>query len=1044
MTTQLLQVQFQGVDEGLDPKALPPGTMLKAENCAMDKARRLVKRAGTAGLVKTTTAGGTIAAGARLLTNGVDTGVLDGAKAYNYAAPISLWQAIDRPPCLHATKRTLLDSTRSIAAVDIAIYGDMIVSVYQEAGTGAVYWQVDVLSTGASLVPPTGFTTNGANNPRVLVSGTSAYIFAAVSLGIQVQELSLTTLQLQGLLPTVLAVTGVAPSMFDVVIGTSASGTTLYLAYDLTGGGASDVTLKSFVLSTFVAVGTVSYTGTSVVSICLAYGALSSRILLIYSETSGTTTRLVSTTVNLGAVAGPTTILTSAVVPNTVFIAEDTATNALVGVQRNASTASTAEQLTTTLYSIAAHVAVAASNRITYGLFFPSKPWRTGGRWYTAAIAYVHPGTAGTADAAPSESSVVVDLWTAASGGAQDGFQDGPHLHVATLENQTGRGAPVAIYTSAPTLGYVAKTAVSASGDVYVAAAYRNRESLHWYMDVPVGWSLFKLTTGGDGLDLYRPTTLGAGALLAGAAPAWYDGAAVQPYGFAHAPCIISISDTGAGAMAAGSYSYVATFMWRDANGVVHRSTPSGPLTGTAGASRALTVVVSTTTLSNKMHVDNYAPGGGLNPVMIELWRTTVGGTGPHYRLSLNPLYQVLNNDLSVASVSLVDTKADANIGAGSNTAVLSAQEQLYTDAGELANVPPPPFTTVTTHRNRFAGIDASEFVVWLSKDATSDMTQAPGFNEALTLSFATKKKALGSLDTTLIVYGEDDIDIIQGDGPDDTGAGTGWQIQPVQSDVGCINPRSVVTCPAGNLFLSRRGLELIDRGLTITWIGRVIDDTLALFPNITSAVLVAEQTEVRWTLDDGETGLVLVWDYENKCWFTRVYNDASDTDADSIRFVDASLIDGVYTLLTAGGQVYRETTAHKLDGGLTYVERDIILAPISPSGNLAWHRVKDLTVMGTSVTNHDLEVSVAHDYSATYGYTKRFLAGDDVTATGPLEKCRVSPAVQKCQAVQIRIRDLAPSTYAVTTGDGPILEALALRVGVKSGPAKTAAGQQG
>jgi hypothetical protein len=258
-----------------------------------------------------------------------------------------------------------------------------------------------------------------------------------------------------------------------------------------------------------------------------------------------------------------------------------------------------------------------------------------------------------------------------------------------------------------------------------------------------------------------------------------------------------------------------------------------------------------------------------------------------------------------------------------------------------------------------------------------------------------------------------------------------------------------------GCVFESRRGLELLDRGLSVTWLGKGAADTLALYPTITSAVLVAEQHELRFTCDDGSTGIVLAYDYHERIWFTRKYTDASDTLAASIKFVDAALINGVYTMVTAGGQVYRETTASSLDGGNTYVSTDVLLAHIHAqpgrsgwsNDNLAWSRVKDLTVMGTSVAPHDLAISFAMNYANSYGQTHTFLANASGTPTaiGPLEKARVTCAVQKCQSIQIRIRDRTPTGGTIAnTSAGPILESLSLRVASQGGPAKTSAGQQG
>lgn len=1031
--TALLQVGFLGVEEGADPKALPPGTLLRADNCAMDKARRLCKRAGTTPLNKTVLGATGIASGGRFTVRGDDTSITDGQIAYRYVSQLATWQGIDRPPCWRATKRTLVDSGRSVVAVDCAISGDMLVTLVETSG-GGIFVQVTSLATGGHLLVPQRLATASCKNPRVLINGSTAVLLYSAAGSIEYQFLSLTTLAF-GASASAVTDARTAPTVFDAVIATPAATgiPTVYVAYELQ-AGASRLNLVSFTASTMVAIATLASTGTTDRSIAIAFCTTSQRVAVAYSTDASIQTYITSVNSALagGTQLGPTSVYAG--YSDYVFIAEDDATNMLVGWCRNDGSSTDADRLTTALYSQAANVQVASSERITFGVYYVSRPWRTSSRWYTSAITWVHPYNVTVTDHIAQPSSVVLEIETADS---LSGVQDATHPHVATLENYTGwYGAafcPV-------------NPVADSSGVIWLPAAYRDREPANYTTGIPIGWSLFRLEAQGG--DTFRSTALGASSLLAGAAPAWNDGSSTMPYGFAHAPQIISITDTGVGSMAAGTYSYVATYAWRDANGVLHRSVPSPPLSGIAGANRALTVKVATSSVSAKQRTQSATQAG--DPVFIELWRTIVGGTGSHYRLSLEPSYQVLLNDPRAGDVSLTDTKADANIAVGNPVVTLASQAQLYTDAGDLENVPPPSFITCTTHRGRLVGIGPDLRTVWPSKDSRIDATLAPGFNEALTIAFATDKTALASLDDKLVVYGEESIDVVYGDGPDDAGAGA-WDVRAVQTDVGCVNPRSVAVCPMGSVFESTRGIELLGRDLNVTWVGQVIEDTLATYPTITSAVLVAEEQEVRFTCDNGTNGIVLAWDYGYKIWFVRRYTDAAGAGFPNTRFVDAAMIDGVYTLLTAGGQVYRETSSHKLDGDATYVERDILLAPISAqpgrsgwsNDNLAWQRVKDVTLMGTSVTNHDLEVSFALDYSTTFSDVRTYRAGSDATKIGVLEKCRSTLAVQKCQAVQIRIRDLTPTAYAVSTGDGPIIEALAIRVGAKSGPAKVGVGQE-
>jgi hypothetical protein len=1031
----VLQVQFLGIEEGADPKNLPPGTLVRADNCAMDKERRLVKRDGGDGLVKTALSGSNITSAKRLL--GPGTKLTDGQTAWAYADSLAKWSPIDRPPPWRVTKRPLVDSTRSVSGVDIAISGDLLVTMYQ-TGVSGLYVRVDQVSTGQVLLVPTLLATSG-EHPRVLVSGGTAYLLHSDTLGqLWCDRLDLASFVLSASVALKVDARVGTATQFDAVIGepTATGVSTLYLAYELN-AGASRMNIASFTLSTLAAISSLASVGTTLRAVCIAFGGGSQRVSVAFSSATSVLTRVTTCTSALGGQVGPTTVYAG--ISEFVLVDEDDATNILVGWERNDGSGTDADRLTTALYSVAAIAQVATSERITFGVYNPCKPWRVAGRWYVSVMTWVHPYSVTSQDAISQPSTVVLEIETATS---LTGSQDSTHPHVATLQNYTG--------WFGPGLGQT-KTAAAADGATWLASPYRNREPENYAARITVGWDAFRLAAA-EG-DTFRPTTIGASALCACGAPFWSDSASTMPLGFAHAPQIISVSAVAGGAMAVGVYSYVATYAWRDVNGVLHRSAPSPPKTGTtAGANLTLVVRVATSSVSAK--VRTLLVGTAPNPVFIELWRTTVGGVAPHFRLSLEPSHQVLINDARAGDVTLNDTKADADIGGGLPSVPLNTQAQLYTDAGELDNIPPPSLITHTTHRGRIAGIGPDLRTVWFSKDSTEDSTIAPGFNEALTLSFATDKTALFSLDAGLIVLGEDTIDVVHGDGPDNTGGGLAWQIQGVQTDVGCVNPRSVVVFPGGGIFESRKGLSLIDRQLNVTWLGNSVTDLLATYPTITSGVLVASKNEVRWTCDDGETGIVLVYDYLHRIWFARKYTDTSDTLAASVRFVDAKLDDGVYTLLTAGGQVYRETSAHHLDGSSvgSYVERDVLLAPISSqpgragwsNANMGWSRMKDVTLMGTSQTPHDIEVSFAQDFSSAFNQTKRFNSGTEVTTPGPLEKCRVTLTRQKCAAVQIRIRDLAPTDGNIGTGAGPILEALALRVSTIDGLTPTGAGRRG
>jgi hypothetical protein len=1037
----LLPITFQGVDEGSNPKALPPGTLTDDENVRMDKGRRLLKRLGTNPITRALLEGGSLSAGLRLVSRGDDLTVYDGEYLRTYSPELGVWQRVGRPSNLRMTHRGLIDSTRSASAADVALYGNLLVTVFVAGFSatlgGTLYLQVENIDTGAKVLPPL-LVGRYAAWPRVLISGTEAVVVYSTDNGtgggqVTARKVSLTTLAIVS--GAALTTTSVIRGPCDASITTPSGGVpTLYVGYSMP-SGTDRFQIAGYLVSTLgLTFGPDAFATTSqaVTSVCVE--ATPEAVHAVYIAFISSTTNLVSLDPTLASHTGPTSVGGAS---KYASVSVYDSTRLLVSVVASDSASSIPFSLITQLRSIAAHTQDAASVRTSYHVVAIGKPFTLGSRWYVHALLAPKDNSLVTNTTIPNASSVILEIETTASITSTTGS---PHHQVGTAENLTGWFPTV--------VGYMPQAVVNGSV-AYVVAPYRNREPTN-FQSIPIGFNLHKIEL--NAADTHRIATAGQGGLAAAASPYWTDGASAMPYGHPHAPMILAVSSAGTGgSMAAGTYGYVACYEWRDTNGVLHRSIPSPPRFNTTPlvAGEVMTVKVSTASIGQHQGPPyGVANADAATPVSVVLFRTVAdGGNGAdYYRLTLEPEYQVLINDPTAGFVTLTDTKADADIGNGAPLHPLSAQLQIYT-AKEVDDIPPPSLITVAPFGGRIVGIDGSLRMLWFTKDQTEDPQVAPGFNETLTRGFPHDKTALAPLDAALIVFGPDSIDIITGIGPDRTGTSGSWEIDRVQADVGCVNPRSPVTLPMGVAFESSRGLELISRDKTISWIGKPKEDTLAAYPVITSAVLVADHHEIRFTCNtqDGTSGIVLAWDYLNKIWFTRRYKDTAVTSNVAVPFVDSQLIGGVYTMLTAGGQVYQETSAHALDGGTSYVQSRVRTALTGGGSATGRARVKDMLLVGDNLSKHKIEVVVRHDFStAAWTQTKDFNEETLATTVG-LEAARVTFKRQKCQSIEVEIRDLAPSSAAdYGTGEGHALEALSFRVTPKEGPAKTAAGQQG
>lgn len=1035
---ELVQLSLRaGIDESVDPKQIPAGTLLVGENCRQDKLGRLRKRRGTTALAKTLLGGGSVNAGERILPIGDSLGVFDGRDLKVYSEALAKWQTVDRPTPMLARQTPLIDAIKSAESVDQAVASGLMITLYEVSDGDAsamLYIFVREIATGAIVLPPTLVTGSGGGSaapgtcPRIIVresTGLAYAIWNTVAGTAYVRVLTLSTLTLGS--PIVLATGLRTESAIDAQI----SGAYLFFVGNLT-AGADRIKLIRFTLSdvTFATSATVSGGGAiSALNFCLD---ASDTVGVHVAYSTSSLTRLIRFNYAASSVlTGPTTIFAGA--SPWVFVAAADTFEVLFGhvyIEASAFMGTISQyKLTTFLVQSNTHAITANSRRETFGLIAPSKPFRIGERWYCRASTFVF---SSTADVAPGDSSsVIVEIRT----DAQATFP--PHRHVATLENQT------AWFSSIPN-GHLTQPAI-VGNTVYIAASYKNRVFTKFddaAVAVPLGWNQYELTF--EGGNLHKVLTLGRISLGVGAAPYVLDGATTMPAGFAHAPVLNAIESATVGNLDDGVYQYVATYAWRDARGVLHRSIPSSPvrvevvvLTGSSIDLELICTGIST----HQSEITGFGDTSA-SPVMIELWRTLKDG-GDFYRRTVEPLYATRYNAIDAYLALFNDGSADDNIGNPLLGLELSSQPQIYT-VQELEDVPPPAAIDGVVHRGRFALLAADGATLWMSKVAGEDAAIFPGFHEALTLPFDRRKYALATLDERMVVFGADNIDLVDGDGPDSNGDQNTWRVTSLQTDVGCTNPRSVVAMPSGVMFQSGVDIMLLGRELAVTWAGRSVADRLAAFPTITSAVLVSEEHEVRFTClaANEATGIVLVYDYERSAWYVRKYFDA-DGDTVDMPIVDAALVNGVYTMLLSSGRVYRETSASCLDAAEEYVSM-VAEIYVAPAGNQGWHRLKDVQLLGTALTNHDITIDIARDFGTSFEQTKTFLAETDVTTPGPLEQARVTVARQKGQAFRVRVSDAEPTSGTVGTGEGFMLEGLACFVQRKSGSAKVSASRKG
>lgn len=1034
---QVSQSPFRfGLQEGIEPHQVTPGTLLTADNAEFLKSGKVQKRAGTTELPIGIISGGTIPAGARIFARGNELCLIDGTSLYAYSATSGAWKTVGKIPNLGITSTTLSDSVAGVAAFDSAVSSgglrvDAWVTTAGTTSNGALVLQVVDVASGALLVLPSLVVSGGSNcyGVRVVIIGTTAIVVTqkVASTTMTAVTVNLTTLALgtASLRTDVNAGPGlggwdicVIGSNFVLAYTNTAVALKLYsyntsLVQQATGGITSEATGADLV----------SIDGASGEALYVLYrkGALATPIKIAIANSS----TLVETVATV-AIESPAAILATQ-----VAVCRYNSTNCIAAY--TVADASGNARVTTYQVSSAAVVA-ATTERGTYGCAMLTRPFIFSNACYVA----LSEQTAGSASGVTDKTSTVVEVEITAKGSTYT-----PHRYIGAIDVLIGgtwnTNVPSSMSPLSSTSAVIPTPFQSSTNKAVVRQGVR-------LVTLAIGASM--------PVDMWRTYSPSQDVFLSGGALTAYDGRTAFDYGFPRGPVFISVTPAAGGApgIAAGVYLYGGVLEYRSATGLLFRS-PTQTVTGgatTVAAGGKVTIVADGYNLGSKQTVGTGFGTSSPLPSLLAWYRTVAGGSN-YQRVTVEPTYNTTFVDQSVGSVSYVDQRPDTDItGVGP---ALAARPLLYTAGGILDDFAPPASVTMCNHVGRLWVLANDQKTWWYSKSFQDDLGTAPGFNPQFLVSFPDVQTAMASMDDKAIFFSATGVKYMLGTGPAPNGLNSDFQTPTtIQSDVGCTTARSVVTTPDGVMFLSERGIYLLTRGLELVWIGRQVKDEIAAYPVITSAVLVAKKNQVRFTCTDAAAtvGVTLVYDYVEKQW-TRFVHWINGVYGAPI--ADACMWNGAWTFLSSSGLVYTESATTFLDNG-NYVPMTLetawITAPgsqASPSsGPLKFQSVRTFTLHGFSNSDHDLTIQCGFDTDPSYPQSVTFVAGSPTTTIGTLEDCEVSIGTRrKCNAIRFKVSDATPSGgFSVGTGQGPSFDMMALEVGVKRGTGNTPATKRG
>lgn len=470
-----------------------------------------------------------------------------------------------------------------------------------------------------------------------------------------------------------------------------------------------------------------------------------------------------------------------------------------------------------------------------------------------------------------------------------------------------------------------------------------------------------RITLDFDNDDSKQTVQIGGGLYMAGACPLHYDGRAWTEQGFHVGPELMDFTKLDNGDLTQSStYSYVVWYEWTDALGEIHRGPTSVALpVELIGANDEVELTLPTLRVTQKTNV------------RICVARCLPGDTSRFWRVSSldpttasEPSNGYIANDPTVDSVVWVDRMPDD---------VLQKQEPLYTNGGILSNDPVPLGAIVCGGKNRLFFVDSSNgnIVRFSQRIATGyGLEVAPELKLDVD-PYGGDITALAVMDKKVYAFKSTAIFRFGGDGPLENGstATSGFSdTDRVSADIGCVDPSSIVDTTVGLAFKSDKGIYLLGRDESLTYIGAAVERYNE--QTVRRATVMPKRSQIVFLTDDGST---LLFDYLFAQWSTFT----NHTGHDSI------VVDGQYHYLKTDDRVFRETIGEYTDAGVRITLR-FETAWIHLLEHLqGFQRFWNLLLLGTRSSPHQLGISYQLDYKDSWTEPYWLDATGDTSSVG-------------------------------------------------------------
>lgn len=1032
LTKQSLDINFaQGLDTKTDPWQTDPNTFLALSNSVFTTGKRLTKRNGYQQLTALPDTSSTY-----LTTlNGNLTAIGTSVLAYNQSD--NNWVSRGSIQPMEVSTLPLIRNNITQTQCDAAVAANgLVCTVYAQANAGTTQYLYAIANsvTGQNIIAPSPIPVSSGTvtgSARVFVLGNYFIIVFTndISGTYHLQYVAISTVN-----PVVVKTnTDIASSYvpastvaWDGIVNNN----NLFIAYNTTAGGQS--VKVTYLSQHLVLEAPATFAGSIATMMTLAADVATSQIYVSFYDSASSTGYTASVNSMLGVVFAPQQIIASGTILNLASAAQDGS----VLVFEEVSNAYSYDSSVATNYiegvTVSSSGAVGTPYAAVRGVGLASKAFIVNGVIYFLSAYQNVVGTPYQNNGNYQPTYFLIDGSTSVQAmpivAGKLAYSNGGGYLTLGLPSVTVTNGNVA------QVGYLYKDLISAVNKGTNLTSGTQVSGV--YSQTGINLGTFQIGTQNiDTAEISSCLQIGGGFL------SMYDGYLPVESNFLLWPDNIEAtwSATGGSIVAkpdgstnTNAYYYQVTYEWTDNQGNAYRSAPSIPVAVTttgSGTSGSITINIPTLRLTYKI----------ANPVKLVVYRWSVAQQVYYQTTSIS---SAEINDTTVDSIAFVDTNADATI-LGNNI--------LYTTGGVIENINAPASNILSLFDDRLWLVDAEDpNLLWYSKQVIE--ATPVEMSDLLTFYVAPTQGAQGStgpitalapMDDKLIIFKQNAIYYVNGTGPDNTGSNSQYS-QPifVTATVGCANQQSIVFQPAGLMFQSNKGIWLLGRDLSTSYIGAPVESFNTSV--VQSAVNVPETNQVRFTLNTGQT---LMYDYFYQQWGTFT----------GVPAISSCIYQELHTFLNQYGAVYQESPGTFQDGS-NPVLMSFTTSWFSLAGLQGYQRAYWFYLLGQYLTPHKLQIAVAYDFNPSPLQTSLITPtnfsgpfggpnpnpGDGTDSQSPfgqqsqfggpsnVEQWRVFLKKQRCQSIQLSLQEVYDPSFAVPAGQGLSLSGIKLTYAVK------------